>query len=93
MRNLVWLLILVAFGFFAFFVLLPIIGIVIVAVLVLVIAAPFLMRLPWFRNRVFVYRSGSQPRSDGYQPPRPSLDHGDVIDVEGREVPENEKRD
>jgi len=104
MRNLVSILVLLAAGVLGFIVLLPVLGIIIVlivAVIGLFFALPLLARLPWFRNRIIVHRfdgrthtryGGAPPEEE---PPRVRLDHGDVIDVEGRELPEGkaEKRD
>lgn len=99
MRALVTLFSLVAAGLLAFFVLpllFVVVGIALVAVIVLLFAAPYLMKLPWFRDRIHVYRYNSAYQHDPAQTQsnRP-LDHGDVIDVEGRELPpnENDKRD
>lgn len=103
MRALVMLFSILAAGLLAFFVLpllFVVVGIALVAVIVLVFLGPYLMKLPWFRDRIHVYRytGGGRP----YQPDAGSetqherrLDHGDVIDVEGRELPpdEAEKRD
>jgi|GEM_PF-5355543 len=103
MRALVMLVSILAAGLLAFFVLpllFIVVGIALVAVIVLVFLGPYLMKLPWFRDRIHVYRytgSGRQTRPDSEpeQPHGRRLDHGDVIDVEGRELPpdEAEKRD
>ncbi|MDF2630104.1 MAG: hypothetical protein K0R39_3935 [Symbiobacteriaceae bacterium] len=105
MRNSLPTLLLLGAGLLAFILLLPILGVLfiiliglILVVVGLVLAAPFLARLPWFRNRIHVRRHGgfSSVRfgRDTYttyeEPHRPEatrLDHGDVIDVEGRELP------
>ena len=105
MRNALPTLLLLGAGLLGFVLLLPILGVLffiviglIVVVVGLVLAAPFLARLPWFRDRIHVHRHGgfSSVRfgRDAYttyeEPHRQEatrLDHGDVIDVEGRELP------
>lgn len=61
MRNLAWALTLLGGAVVAFFVLLPILGIlalIIAAAALVVLAAPLLQRLPWFRDRFHVERRG-----------------------------------
>lgn len=88
--------------------LLPVLGVlflVVVAVLVLAVAAflaaPWLARLPWFRDRIHVEQTPFGQairfgRERGYrdphagQGPRYNAGTGDVIDVEGRELPDRE---
>lgn len=108
MRNLFPFLITVAIGVLGFFLLLPILSIflvIVAGIILLVLAAPLLMRLPWFRKRIIVHRSGNFTSmrfgKDAYttydgQPPqaepaRQRLNYGDVIDVEGRELPADDE--
>jgi len=110
-RNGLLTLLLLGAGLLAFTLLLPILGvlfiIVIVAILAvvgLVLAAPFLARLPWFRDRIHVRRYGGSAsvrfgRDAGYNPYQEPpdqrstrLDQGDVIDVVGRELPSDEEK-
>lgn len=109
-RDLAWALILLGAAVLAFFALLPVLGIiavVIAAAVLLMVAAPLLQRLPWFRDRIRVEQRGGfrsyqfgntrvttyhdtseaadpEPREE----PLSQLDNGDVIDVEGKEIPE-----
>lgn len=104
MRNLVWFLTVVGGALLTFFVLLPVVGfvlmlaLVILALLVLAyFALPLLMKLPWFRDRIHVdetifgkaIRFGSRARSRYEGRPRQE-NPDDVIDVEGREIPDKE---
>lgn len=60
-RNLAWALTLLIGAVVAFFVLLPVLGIValiIAAAVLMMLAAPLLQRLPWFRDRIHVERRG-----------------------------------
>ncbi len=90
-------------------VLLPLLGVLLLVVVGALVAgvgffllAPYLAKLPWFRDRIHVRQRGSFRsvhfgRSDftGYsaterpyqEPAGGRLDHTDVIDVEGRELP------
>jgi hypothetical protein len=69
-------------------------------------ALPWLMKLPWFKKRIHMEETpfgrtirfgGGQYttyRGNPYEPERPAgahLDEGDVIDVEGRELPEKDE--
>lgn len=82
-------------------VLLPVLGVVflIIAALVAVailalLAAPLLVKLPWFRNRIHVERYGNAQTirfgRDDFTQSEERRDQGDVIDVEGRELPDKE---
>lgn len=60
-RNLAWALTLLGGAVVAFFVLLPVLGIIaliLAAAALVVLAAPLLQRLPWFRDRIHVERRG-----------------------------------
>lgn len=111
MRNGLLTLLLLGAGLLAFTLLLPILGVLfiivivaIVAVVGLVLAAPLLARLPWFRDRIHVRRYGGASsirfgRDAGYNPHEEpvhqqstQLNRGDVIDVEGRELPNDEEK-
>lgn len=95
MRSLVLFLSLLGATLFVILVLLPVLGVILLVVAVALalalgvyLAAPLLVRLPWFRDRVTVEERGGRKtvRFDGAQ-----FADDDVIDVEGRELPE--KRD
>lgn len=88
MRNALVTLVLVGLGILAFFALVPALLLVLVAVVgivVLVLALPLLAKLPWFRDRIIVHRGTWPPPPPPQRPP--GADQGDVIDVEGRELP------
>lgn len=72
-----------------------------------VLAAPLLAKLPWFRDRIHVEDVGGRKtvrfgngvftsyRGRGPEPPTPDrfggIDSGDVIDVQGRELPDEKE--
>jgi hypothetical protein len=113
-RNALWSLILMAAAILAVVVLLPVLGVLFLGVALLlalgigaILAAPFLAKLPWFRDRIHVQTRGSarsvrfgQNRSypGAMTGERERIDSaartdpGDVIDVEGREIPDRENR-
>jgi hypothetical protein len=79
-------------------VLLPVLGVVLVVVVVfiglallLLLLAPWLVKLPWFRDRIRIHRSFDfgQRQADPFRQQAPRQDD-DVIDVEGRELPDKE---
>lgn len=106
MRNLVWLLTAAAGIFLFVTVILPLLGMLLAGVAVVVglavvayIAAPFLAKLPWFRDRIRVEQhgrgrtirfGGAQFTSYGGPAQASSREDWrrdpDVIDVEGRQV-------
>jgi len=106
MRNALGSLIVLAVAILIVIALLPVLGVlflIVAGVVVLAIgalwAAPLLAKLPWFRDRIRVYRSGGfQSVQFGRefevreQPPHEEREvHrelGDVIDVQGRELPD-----
>lgn len=114
MRNLTYFLTLVVGALIAFFVVLPILGFALVVVLVLAVLAvlaylalPWLVKLPWFRDRIHVQRHGlgrtvrfgkeaANPHGtahrDWQQPQEGEVGRrlDDVIDVEGREIPDRD---
>jgi hypothetical protein len=105
MRNVVLFLSLLAAALLALFVLLPLIGVILLLLMGLLVvgvglfmAAPLLSRLPWFRDWIHVdYYGGRRIIGFGrraYAPPHapPSRPHTDdnVIDVEGRPLPEKD---
>jgi hypothetical protein len=76
----------------AVFVLLPVLSVLFIVLLIglalvvgTVLAAPLLAKLPWFRDRIFIRR---WPQAEPRPNPATPADQGDVIDVEGREIPE-----
>lgn len=83
--------------------LLPVLGILFLLVAAgvgLLLAVPLLAKLPWFRDRIFVRREGNfrgvRFGRDDFTPhrkenPAGKPDEGDVIDVEGRELPDNKE--
>jgi hypothetical protein len=80
----------------------PVLGILLFVVaallavlLIAFLAAPLLAKLPWFRNRIIVQRSGGRriirfgpDAFSGFRDHRPTNDD-DVIDVEGTERPDD----
>lgn len=109
MRNAIWTLISLVITGLALVFLLPVLGVLLMVIVGLVVlaivafmAAPWLSKLPWFRNRIHVDRTpfGRTIRFGGAnayrtwqeQPGEPKsgarLDQGDVIDIEGRELPD-----
>lgn len=106
MRNLIGSLVVMAVGILLVVALLPVLGalfLVVVGVIVIGIAAlwaaPLLAKLPWFRDRIHVRRSGSFQSvqfgrgfaADVRPEPEERETHpelGDVIDVQGRELPD-----
>jgi hypothetical protein len=105
MRSALLFLVVAAMGVLAVTVLLPILGVLFLLVAGLfvvavgaMLSAPLLARLPWFRDRIFVEKRG-RGRSIRFgrggsaaRPGRRDVDP-DVIDVEGREVPEKDRGD
>lgn len=106
-----WYLMWAVAALVAFFVLLPILGMLLVGVVSLMLlgglfflAAPFLAKLPWFRDRIHVERHGggrfirfgngasTSHGGDPFQTRSRPVDP-DVIDVEGREVPTDSDAD
>jgi hypothetical protein len=87
-------------------VILLVVAIVLVLAVGAVLAAPLLAKLPWFRDKFTVEHRGNWKtvRFGGsvftsYQPGRPEhpapesagqIDAGDVIDVEGEEIPDKD---
>ncbi len=102
MRDLVWILSTIAAVLLALVVFLPVLGIVFLlvgAVLVVALAAPLLSKIPFFRRWIRVERYGNvrtvrfgRRTSWSYGGPGVRPDDDDVIDVEGREVPEEEPK-
>ncbi|MGE5675100.1 MAG: hypothetical protein ACM3XM_14690 [Mycobacterium leprae] len=119
MRNLLLFLGLAVAAILLVTVLLPILGLILVLLVGLLIVAvgfyfalPLLVKLPWFRDRIRVYRNTrgetihfdnggfyysdmttqEPPNPDETADPRPAgqLGQGDIIDVEGRDVPEDD---
>lgn len=110
MRNAIWSLITLGIALLAVVLLLPVLGVLLllvagVAVLFVgaVLAAPWLLKLPWFRRRMHVdqtpfgrtirfgrgvYTTYTGNPTEPERPAGPRLDDGDVIDVEGRDLPE-----
>lgn len=93
MRNLSYFVTLVVGALLTFFVLLPLLGFVLMVVAALAVLAviaylalPWLARLPWFRIHT-AYRARDWQPPGGPGPARPM---DDVIDVEGREIPDKE---
>jgi hypothetical protein len=107
-RSITWFLTLLVGALLAWFVLLPVLGFLLMVVVgalllvgLLILAAPLLMKLPWFRNWIHVeetlfgkaIRFGKGP-STGYrgragEPGWSDPARDDVIDVEGREIPDD----
>lgn len=102
MRNALAFLAVIGAAILAIAVLLPVLGAIFVAVAVLLaliisllLLAPLLVKLPWFRRRIIVERYGNARTirfgSGAFSTSQPpSGQPGDVIDVEAREVPDNE---
>lgn len=109
MRNA--LLVLSALGalLLVIFVVLPVLGVIVIAAIVLIalilgalLAAPLLMKLPWFRKRIIVEERGgfrtvrfgnsafTTGRPGQGRPPGQGPVDPDVIDVEGRELPDKD---
>jgi hypothetical protein len=106
MRSLVWFITAAAAVFILATVVLPLLGMLLAVVVVVIglamiayVAAPFLAKLPWFRDRIHVEQHGRSRtvRFGGTQftsytgsaqrPTRePWSDDPNVIDVEGRQV-------
>lgn len=103
MRSLVLFLSLLAAGLLVFFVLLPLIGVILLLLVGLLVvgvglfmAAPLLSKLPWFRDWIHVdyyggrqiIRFGRRTYTPPYEPPSRPYGDDNVIDVEGRPLPE-----
>ncbi|HYG58485.1 MAG TPA: hypothetical protein VD902_10540 [Symbiobacteriaceae bacterium] len=113
MRNVLPYLFLLGVIVLAAVVLLPVLGallllavIVVAVVAVGAFAAPFLAKLPWFRDRIVVEQRGGRrtvrfgrgffssyqpPPDHQYQERTRQMDQGDVIDVEGRHLPDKDQ--
>jgi hypothetical protein len=103
-RNVLLFVGLIGAAVLAVVVIVPILGILLIGVAVLLavlliafLAAPLLAKLPWFRGRINVQRSGGR-RIIRFGPDAFSRhrDHGpenddDVIDVEGTERPDDKE--
>lgn len=99
-----WYLTLAVAALVGFFVLLPLLGVLFVGLIgllllggLLFLAAPLLAKLPWFRDRIhveqhgagrFVRFGGGSFRYDAGDPFHSRTVDPDVIDVEGRELPD-----
>jgi hypothetical protein len=103
-RTITWFLTLLVGGLLAWFVLLPVLGFLLMVVVgalllvgLLIAAAPLLMKLPWFRNWIHVeetlfgktVRFGNAYRRRAPEPGWSDPAQEDVIDVEGREIPDD----
>lgn len=95
MRSPLWYIVMAGVAVLAIVALLPILSVLAVVVLGLVAVAavaPYLARLPWFRDRISVqkHRFGRSVRFGGTPEPQPRRPADDVIDVEGRELPDRD---
>lgn len=95
MRNPLWYLLMAVVAVVAFVALLPILSflaVVVVGLVALMAVAPYLAKLPWFRDRISVrkHQFGQSVRFGGRPRPQPRQPEDDVIDVEGRELPDRD---